>query len=276
MGNFEVLERRFAAANLRVEVIEREIQRASSWTAGANASDVFQMTILGKRREEYFRIWPGARTNRIEAEGIDRDLRQLVLLVHEPVRTFEERVPKWGTQVDRTKVNVIREDKRFLWIERRTDARKRHFLCGRDERQLFICQLPRAVTMVSQAHQVLRAPEAIRPKGDVARQGEWFFVEPTSNELEALATALREFRAVVRRKTPIGRGGHPHVADELVAIPAMRVGKRAVAPAVFARGHVRHVDHDTVYLQSWVKVVRNTEPVAEDGIARMDGVRWID
>jgi hypothetical protein len=45
---------------------------------------------------------------------------------------------------------------------------------------------------------------------------------------------------------------------------------------VLARGRVRHVDHDTVYLQSWAKVVRNTEPVADDGIARMDGIRWID
>jgi len=276
MGNFEVLERRFAEANLRVEVIERGIHRVSSWTAGANASDVFQMTILGKGREEYFRILPGARTNRIEAEGIDRDRRQLVLLVQEPVRTFEERIPRHGTQVDRTKVKVIREDQRSLWIERRTDARKRHFLCGRDERQLFICQLPRAVTMVKQAHEVLRAPEVVRSKGNVARQGEWFFVEPTEAEMEALAAALRGFRTIVRRKTPIGRGGHPHVADELVAVPATLVGKRTVAPAVFARGRVRHVDHETVCLQSWAKVVRNTEPVAQGGIARMDGVSWID
>jgi hypothetical protein len=45
---------------------------------------------------------------------------------------------------------------------------------------------------------------------------------------------------------------------------------------VLARGLVRHVDDHKVYLPSWAKVVRNTEPVADDGIARMDGIRWID
>lgn len=58
MGNFEALTRRFADANLRAEVVEWQIQRVSSWTSGARAADVFQMTILGKGREEYFRIWP--------------------------------------------------------------------------------------------------------------------------------------------------------------------------------------------------------------------------
>jgi len=36
------------------------------------------------------------------------------------------------------------------------------------------------------------------------------------------------------------------------------------------------VDHDTVHLPSWAKVVRNAEAVADDGVARMDGIRWID
>jgi len=276
MGNFEVLARRFANANLRAEVVERQTQRVSSWTSGARAADVFQMTILGKGREEYFRIWPGARTNRVEAEGIDPERRQLVLMVHEPVRTFEEQLSKRRVELDRTKVKVVREDRFFVWIEHRTDARKRHFLCGRDERQLFICQLPRAVTTVRDAHTVLRAPEAMRSKGKVARQGEWFFVEPTAKELDALESALRELRTIIRRSWPIGRGGNPHLADELVVVPATIVGKKPVARAVFARGRVRHVDHDTVYLPAWAEVVRNTEPVADDGIARMDGIRWVD
>jgi hypothetical protein len=161
----------------------------SSWTSGALAADVFQMTILGKGREEYFRIWPGARTNRVEAEGIDPERRQLVLMVHEPVRAFEEQPSK-----------------------------------GRVE-------------------------------------------------LDALASALRGIRTIVRRSCPIGRGGNPHVADELVVVPAKVVGKKLVARAVFAQGRVRHA---TVYLSSWAKVVRNTEPVADDGIARMDGIRWVD
>jgi hypothetical protein len=101
MGNFEVLARRFANANLDAEVIEPQTQRVS-WTSGARAADVFQMTILGKGREEYFRIWPGARTNRIEAEGIDPERRQLVLMVHEPVRTFEEQLSKRRVELSRS------------------------------------------------------------------------------------------------------------------------------------------------------------------------------
>jgi len=276
MGNHEVLARRFAEANLRVEVIERQIQRVTRWSSGATTSDVFQMTILGRRREEYFRMWPGAHTNRVEAEGIDRERRQLVLMVHEPERTFEEQLPKRRVNLDPAKVKVVREDKHFIWIEHRTDARKRHFLCGRDERQLFICQLPRAVTTVRHAHEVLRAPEVSRAAGKTARQGEWFFLEPTVKDLAALASALREFRTVIRHGVPIGRGGNPHVAEELAVIPATLAGAKPVERTVFARGRVRHVDHDTVYLPSWAKVVRNTEPVADDGIARMDGIRWID
>jgi len=180
MGNFEVLARRFADADLDAEVIEQGSQARS---------DVFQMTILGKGREEYFRIWPGARTNRVEAEGIDRAQRQLVLLVHEPLRTFTEQLPKWRVKLDRTKVKVVAENDHSIWIEHRTDARKRHFLCGCDERQLFICQLPRGVSTVREAHEVLRAPEADRADKFV-RQGEWFFVEPVAKDLEALATAL--------------------------------------------------------------------------------------
>ena len=265
MGNFEVLARRFADADLRVEVIEQRNQAAQ---------DVFQMTILGKGRDEYFRIWPGARTNRVEAEGIDRAQRQLVLLVHEPLRRFTEQLSKRRVTLDRTKVNVVTENDDYIWVEHQTDARKRHFLCGCDERQLFICQLPRGVTTVREAHEVLRAPVMAR-RDKVVRQGEWFFIEPTVKDLEALAAALRGFRTVIRRCVPIGRGGNPHVADELTVVPASVRGN-PTARIVFARGRVRHVDHDTVHLPSWSKVVRNTEPVADDGVARMDGIRWID
>jgi hypothetical protein len=274
MGNHEVLARRFAEANLRAEVIEREVQLASRSMTAVD-SGMFQMTILGRGRKEFFRVWPG-RTNRVEAEGVDRDLRQLVLMVQEPVRTFEEKLWKRRVQLDPAKVKVVREDNHFIWVEHRTDARKRHFLCGCDERQLFICQLPRGVTTVRQAHEVLRAPEVSTTTGKTARQGEWFFLTSTARELAALDLALREFRTVIQHGVPIGSGGNPHVAEELAVIPASGAGAKLVARVVFARGRVRHVDHETVHLSSWAKVVRNTEPVATDGIARMDGIRWID
>ena len=56
------------------------------------------------------------------------------------------------------KVKVVREDQYSTWIERR-------------------CQLPRGVTTVRHAHEVLRAPEVSRAEGKTARQGEWFFLD---------------------------------------------------------------------------------------------------
>jgi hypothetical protein len=69
-------------------------------------------------------------------------------------------------------------------------------------------------------------------------------------------------------------GGVAGVGGRLDSVSAL-LGS-PVAPTVLARGLVRHVDDHKVYLPSWAKVVRNTEPVADDGIARMDGIRWID
>jgi hypothetical protein len=275
MGNHEALARRFAEANLRAEVIARSSADRTNLASGAELADVFRMTIVGEGRGEHFRIWPGADTNRVVAEGIDRALRQLVLLVQEPVRTFAERIPRRGAEIDRTQVKVLAEDRWSVWVERRTVARKRHFLCGRDERQLFICRVPRAVTAVRDAHRALRAP-GLRGAAEAVRQGEWFFLEPAARELDALDAALRALRTIVRTRAAIGPGGHPHVADELVVVPPTQVEGVQVERLVLVRGRVRHVDHDTVTLRSWAKVVRNAEPVQEDGIARMDGIRWID
>jgi hypothetical protein len=273
MGNFEALARRFAEADLRAEVIDRAAPQ--TWRF-RDAPGIFQMDVAGRGRDEWFRVWPGARQNRVEALGLDREQRQLVLLVQEPVRTFTQQLRKHAAEVDRRRVKVIAEDELHLWVERRTEARKRHFLCGRDERQLFICQLPRPLTTVREAHAALRTTVPAGVKGKVVRQGEWFFLAPSANELAAMDAALRAFRTVVRTRVPIGRGGNPHVADELVLVPPTSVGEVQVPRLLLSRGRVRHVDHDTVKLPSWAKVVRNAEPVADDGIARMDGVRWID
>src|SRR6266540_2899071 len=69
-----------------------------------------------------------------------------------------------------------------------------------------------------------------------ARQSEWFFLEPSASELAALATALREFRTVIRTRVPIGRGGNPHVADEFAVMPATRRAHRPRARPCAARG----------------------------------------
>jgi hypothetical protein len=40
----------------------------------------------------------------------------------------------------------------------------------------------------------------------------------------------------------------------------------------FVRGKVRHLDHKTLELSQWHKVIRNVEPNA----GRMAGIAWID
>src|SRR5262249_5943143 len=154
MGNREILARRFANANLHAEVIQGDPPPPPPWMPQGTPG-MFLMYILGEGRKEYFRIFTGAGTNRVEVQGTDRDLHQVVLLVQEPARMFAEPVrkrryvPLLGRgrvirqEADRTAAKVVREDDTFIWLERWTDPRKRHFLCGRDERQLFICQLPR-------------------------------------------------------------------------------------------------------------------------------------
>lgn len=275
MGNREILARRFANANLHAEVIQGDPPPPPRWMS-RDATGVFQMYILGEGRKEYFRIFTGAGNNRVEVQGTDRDLHQLVLLVQEPSRRIVESASRRSVSVDRSKVKVIAEDAFTIRWEHWTDPRKRHFLCGRDERQLFICQLPRPATTVREAHQVLRAPATIGGKGKVVRQGEWFFIDPSPRELEAMEGALRQTRTVIRIRTRISWGGKPHVADELVVVPPTLVGAAMVERTVLVRGRVRHVDHEMVRLRNWTKVVRNTEPLDATGVARFDGIRWID
>lgn len=284
MGNREEqLVRRFAAADLRATVAERQI-RTQRIPGGLNSSDIFAMGIRGvPKRDRHFSIFPGASENRVEVQGVDKDLRQLVLMVHEPVRTFTENVPKGrNVQIDRKVVKVVGETQYSLVIERKTDDRKRHFLCGTDERDYFVAQLPKPVSTVRQAHEVLRPQSA---KGALARQGEWFFLEPSRNEKAELEALEEVGKLIIYRKMPIGPayqgrfqnrqfGGNPHTADELTYLGIPRIDQ--IAHQTFIRGKVRHVDHETKEFYSWVKIVRNTERVDNTGVARMYGVTWID
>jgi hypothetical protein len=114
----------------------------------------------------------------------------------------------------------------------------------------------------------------------VLRQGEWFFLEPSPEELSRLDLALASRAAFVVRAANIrdeleGRrvvGGNPHVADELIVL---RSELQHPARIAFARGRVRHSDHATVRLRSWRRVVRNAE-VTSGGVAWMAGVAWVD
>jgi hypothetical protein len=156
------------------------------------------------------------------------------------------------------------------WVRRVTPDRKRHFLAGCDERQLFMCRLPHACTTVRQAHEVLRTPSVKDSRSALdrtVRQGEWFFIAVPDARLDELEREIVGHRIWVRKKVSIGsvipRAGKPHVADELV------VAKNEV----FVRGAVRHVDHKTIWFDRWRRVERNRE--VDEGRSLFGG-RWID
>jgi hypothetical protein len=170
------------------------------------------------------------------------------------------------------------------------------FLCGHDEREWFVAAVPGGASSVRQAMDALQ-PEGVREalaRGHVSsrkrysrknrafrRQGEWFFVpEPSFVADEKL----------VLRNEPLRRGaGKPHIVEELYRTggetvhvcsrhpngvtpkeyrsilqrnpDAGRWGWQVMRrnPGVYARGTVRHSDHETITLPFWHRVIMNTE-----------------
>jgi hypothetical protein len=252
--NTENLIDRFAATGLPLELAARPFGNANN--------DIFQMDIRRRDRRaahsEYFLLWPGHQDNFAVVQGTDRSEHQLVLMVREPEREF------WVPS---------RRGRETVMVRHTTPGSKRHFLAGRDERQLFMCRLPQACTTVREAHQTLRAPAVKDSRSAVERslrQGEWFFVVPAAAEVDELEKALSNHRSVIRRKVSIGsiipRAGKPHLADELVVI-------RGEESRVYVRGAVRHADHKTVWLDNWRQVLRNRELLENRSLF---GGTWID
>ena len=287
MGNLNLVNR-FADAGLQLQLAEQPIARAAA------AELVFQMDIRRRRswdpHSEYYVAWPGGDDNVVLVQGVDKRERQLVMMVHEPQHWFWEEVPAWTVRVARRSdgwresiarqarvevQDVVWESER-VWVRRSTDARKRHFLVGRDERQLFMCRLPRACTTVAQAHDALRVPEAKRTARSVLerpiRQGEWFFVPAEEGDVARIDAEIARGALTLHRNAAISRfiarAGKPHVVDEIVDARDDE-GKQQL----FARGRVRHVDHKTVRLRGWFRVFRNRE--VEEGRSPFGG-GWID
>lgn len=280
---------RFASAGL-------DLRFASApFAVGRNATNIFQLDIRRARphdvRSEHFLAWLGAADNAASVQAADRKERQLVLSVREDAQEFEESVPRWIVKSAREAPGTMawkREIARHAnvapdlvvartggaSIVRITKGSTRHMLVGRDERQLFMCELPRPCTSVKQAHDALRTPAArSRSRSALdrpARQGEWFFIVPTATELQMIEADLRSKASFIRDRRSINafipRAGKPHLADELVFLTRG-------AGLVFVRGGIRHPDHKTIHFHQWRKVVRNLE--VDQGRSPFGGT-WID
>jgi hypothetical protein len=255
------LSRPFEAARLRLELPDRPLVALNP--------DIFQMDIQRPRIGETFRLWQGHPSNSVRVTDSDRKIRQLVLLVQEPSRSFEVTVRKSrrANAPDQVRGLSFVKETATAWIFRRwTDPTMRRYLCGMDESHLFIAEFAGGTT-VRDAHRLLK-PDAVREAdrsapGRTLRQGEWFFVSPSAAELRLLEHRIAETPHIVRRFTSLGGNGRPHVADQVVRISE-----------VYARGRIRHPDHKTLLLPGWRRVHRNAE--VHGAAMGSNGVFWID
>ena len=277
---------------------------------GVGANDIFSMDIRRRiqknTRSEYVVIYPGHEDNIISVACHDKKWRQLVLVVREPVREFDLEVRDFGA-LNALKRGGIPRLKEFLarrrgglreafndvfkkndkWYEKiRTPGTTRYYLVGVDERQLFMCQLPKPATSVKAAHDTLKMPTIHTAEGQAVgrtvRQGEWFFLNPTDNEKLAIKEYFRNTK-VIHRKASINYhcnriGGKAHIAEELIVINSL-VLKNGFSihgrGEVFVRGAIRHPDHKTVRFAHWRKVIANRETRPTNGPIT-GSTTWID
>jgi hypothetical protein len=170
---------------------------------------------------------------------------------------------------------------------------KEHFLCGHDERHLFVAAVG-GVSTVAEAKASLKPLELRRREVGVnaekanrrktenfVRQGEWFFVP---SQIRVDARWIRTNEPLVR-----GRGSKPHIAQfafrdggqpvkvcpqypngltleqfarlikerpRTKSYPWVDMRRNA---AVYVKGTIRHPDHATIVLDTWHRVLMNTE-----------------
>src|SRR6266404_2090120 len=170
------------------------------------------------------------------------------------------------------------------------------FLCGHDEREWFVAAVPGGASSVRQAMDALQPKDVRdalardrvssrkryeRKNRAFRRQGEWFFVPEPSLVVD---------NKLVLSNEPLRRGaGKPHLVEQIFRTggetvhvcsrhpngitpaeyksllqrtpSASRWGWQVMSrnPGVYARGAVRHADHETITLPFWHRVIMNTE-----------------
>jgi len=255
------LELCFTKAGLPIKV---EKEAISSISFPVNNKDIFQMTIDTKgkkRRKEYFRIFPGHRNNEVRVIDTDSGKQQLILLVNEPEREYSIRL--W----DRNKRDWVYEKQKSTGFLRK-------YLMGMDECHLFIAELPRnlgPINKIKDAHKALKPNDVIEKETNtnrIKRQGEWFFIPATKEELKEINGKMN----LIEKKRPLGeskwKSQKSHIDDLLITI---RVGQ-------FAKGKISHRDHKTLKLHGWFKVLKNNEARTSfiSGRAIFNGIKFVD
>lgn len=245
--------------------------------------------------------WSGWPVNPVEANfWLDvREARQeesFVLTVREDAR---DRLDFLAVDVQPRQRHLLLLAKRL----EAGQGQKEKFLCGHDERHWFVAGVSGAgVTNVVQALEALKPGvvtysqqrQGVRAKdwhkrrnAGFIRQGEWFFLPQPEFRVDTPHLILRH--------EPIRRsGGQAHLVEELFRLGgetvyvnarytngltqqqynallkrdpkagqlSWRVMRRN--PTVYARGKVRHPDHQTIVLPFWHQVVMNGETVSQN------------
>ncbi len=212
-----------------------------------NNRDIFQMSIdtKGKKKKsEYFRIYLGHEENDIRVIDANSKHQQVILLVKEPSRQYKVQV--WNAKEKKYDINT----------ETTPDV-LRKYLMGMDESHLFIAELPSdlgPINKVTDAHRMLKPKSVItneKKTNRIKRQGEWFFIPTTTEELEEIKKLREGEIDIILKKQRIGKNtiGNAHIADELINT---NLGQ-------FVKGKICHVEHKTIKLHGWYRVEQNTE-----------------
>jgi hypothetical protein len=261
----EVLERRFAAIGARVKVVKAPPRPWGRWQPTG------LLDVDTDRKGEYFELrLLGRRGIAASVVDEDRDEHCLLLLVRE-------------------------------------GGEKSKFLCGFDERHWFVAAVPESVSGVGsvepakaalQPDLVREAVRRVRPKDRFARrnvafvrQGEWFFLPQWTLEVDEQDVLYDEPLTRGRGKAHIlelayRRGGETvYVDDEHPSgispeeFDTLRLSQRRGDwvemirnPELYAKGAVRHPDHNTTVLHRWHRVLMNTE----QGARAMRHIAFLD
>ena len=206
-------------------------------------------------------MFSGHKDNEVRVIDTDSVKQQVVLLVNEPEREYSVRI--W----DRNKRD-------WAYEKQKSPGFLRKYLMGMDESHLFIAELPRnlgPINKIKDAHKALKPNDVIdkeRGTNRIKRQGEWFFIPATKEELKEINKNIN----LVEKKQPLGeskwKSANSHIADLLLTI----------LTGQFAKGKVSHRDHKTLKLHGWFKVVKNNEARTSfiSGRSIFNGVKFVD
>lgn len=221
------------------------------------------------------------------------NFRQLLLEVTEQAREFEQRVNVWHKNKKRpppkdcirkclpitvpkeTEVKVLEHQAEEDVYGNETyhkmkvsckvlNPTKTYFLIGWDEKHTFISMLSGPAKTVQEAHENLKPPEvkkAEREGRTVLRQGEYYFIQPSKQELKAAQVIFKRNFGWVSGNTPLD-DAHGEESDHNASM--IVYGRYKNKEYAFAAGLISNRRHKALFLPSIMKVVLNTEQPSQD------------